>query len=367
MPTPIFVPLLNPNEPEALIVQLHVKAGQFVNKDDLIATLETTKSASDLLAEEDGYISGLQLSQGEIGRAGEVFCYLAETPDWSPPIERVASRDDSNTRSQLPKALRITTPAEKLALSLGLDLEKLPTDRLITESVLQEFIRDWTPEKKAAELDDDFDRSALIVYGGGGHGKTLIDLLQAIGSYRVVGIIDDGIPAGERIMDIPILGGSEVLSRLYQQGIRQAVNAVGGIGDITIRVQVFQKLAAAGFMCPTVVHPSAVVEPSAILEAGVQIFAQSYVGSGSIVGFGCIVNTGAIVSHDCTLMQYANISPGAVLAGEVWVGSQSLIGMGATINLRVRVGNSVRIGNGATVKQDIPDKGFVRAGSIWPL
>ena len=47
---------------------------------------------------------------------------------------------------------------------------------------------------------------------------------------------------------------------------------------------------------------------------------HAYVGSEAHVGFGTIINTGAIVSHDCTLGDYANLSPGAILAGEVTVG-----------------------------------------------
>jgi acetyltransferase-like isoleucine patch superfamily enzyme len=50
----------------------------------------------------------------------------------------------------------------------------------------------------------------------------------------------------------------------------------------------------------------------------------------------------------------------------VWTGSGVLIGMGATVNLQVKIGAGTRIGNGATVKADIPEKGVIRAGTIWP-
>jgi acetyltransferase-like isoleucine patch superfamily enzyme len=61
-----------------------------------------------------------------------------------------------------------------------------------------------------------------------------------------------------------------------------------------------------------------------------------------------------------------NISPGAILAGEVSCEDRVLVGMGATINLQVRVGAGARIGNGATVKSDLSQNGIVRAGGIWP-
>ena len=122
--------------------------------------------------------------------------------------------------------------------------------------------------------------------------------------------------------------------RCYQQGVRLAVNAVGGIGDVAVRIKIFQRIAQAGFACPAVVHPTAFVEASAQLSPGVQVFPHAYVGSDVRVGFGSIINTGAIVSHDCILGDYTNLSPGAILAGAVQVGSGALIGMGATINLR---------------------------------
>jgi len=79
-----------------------------------------------------------------------------------------------------------------------------------------------------------------------------------------------------------------------------------------------------------------------------------------------IVNTSAVVSHDCRLAQYVNISPGALLAGEVAIGYGTLIGMGVTINIGVKIGKNVRIGNSATIKSDVPDGSLVKAGMIWP-
>ena len=366
MPTLVTIPLLNPNEPEALLATLHVQEGQHVAAGDLLCTLETTKSAADLQAEQAGFVVGLRSQQGRTVYAGEALCYLAEAPDWTPPgkqTDSVLEAQSSSIEWTKPEGLRITQPALALARQLGVELERLPTDRLVTESVvrsLQETRPDLAPPASA------FEALRIVVYGGGGHGKTLIEMLRRLGSYQITGVIDDGLPTGTTILGTTVLGGADVLPDLYKQGVRLAVNAVGGIGNLAIRLQVFHRLAEAGFVCPAVVHPSAVVEASAALSPGVQVFAQAYVGSDTRVGFGGIVNTGAIVSHDCVLGDYVNISPGAILAGEVQVGSGALVGMGATINLQVKIGSRARIGNGATVKADVPENGVVRAGSIWP-
>jgi sugar O-acyltransferase (sialic acid O-acetyltransferase NeuD family) len=361
---PVLIPLVSPNEPEATLATVHVHAGQRVAAGDPLCTLETTKATAEVVAEKDGYVLGLRYSAGQTARAGDVLCYLADSPDTQPP-EPVAPAVLVSQAQEIPPGLRITAPALALAQSRGLDLGRLPVGPLVTESMLQSLL-EVTAQPELAPPASAFDPQAILVYGGGGHGKSLIDLLRILGIYKVVGVVDDGLPAGEMVLGLPVLGGGEILPELYERGVRLAVNAVGGIGDVSVRVKVFQKLAQAGFACPAVAHPSAVIEPSASLSAGVQVFPHAYVGSDARLGYGVIVNTGAIVSHDCVLCDYANVSPGAMLAGDVRAGNGALIGMGVTINLGVRVGAGARIGNGATVKADVPEKGLIRAGAIWP-
>jgi sugar O-acyltransferase (sialic acid O-acetyltransferase NeuD family) len=366
MSNPVIIPLLNPNESEVLLTALHIQEAQRVSQGDLLATLETTKSTAEIQAEASGFIVGLNWTEGQTIQSGEVLCYISENVDWSPPQAEIGHSRLDRSEIKPPTGVRITQPALDLARLLGIDLDRLPAGQLITESMVRDFM--IPSESLHATLsEDEFDPSAIIVYGGGGHGKTLIDLLRTLRVFRIIGILDDGIEAGQSIMGVPVLGGGEKLGDIHSQGVRQAVNAVGGIGDISIRMKVFQRLKESGFICPAVVHPRATIEPSASIAAGVQIFAHAYIGCEAQVSFGCIVNTAAVVSHDCILGEYANISPGALLAGEVEIGPQVLIGMGATINLQVKVGAGARIGNGATVKEDVPTRGIVRAGTIWPL
>jgi sugar O-acyltransferase (sialic acid O-acetyltransferase NeuD family) len=234
---------------------------------------------------------------------------------------------------------------------------------MITKSTLEDM--DIT-ESQFEVTESVFDPNAVVIYGGGGHGKTVIEMVRALGTYQIIGVIDDSMEEGGSILGVPILGNADALVKLYDQGIRLAVNAVGGIGNLPVRVIVFERITKAGFVCPAVVHPAAFIEPSAKISAGSQIFPHAYVGSDTRVGFGSIINTGAIISHDCILEDHVNISPGAILAGEVRVGTRVLIGMGVTINLGVQIGANTRIGNGATVKRDVPPKSIVPAGGTWP-
>ncbi len=206
----------------------------------------------------------------------------------------------------------------------------------------------------------------VLIYGGGGHAKSVIDMIRALGGYPIAGIIDDGLPEGSAIMGVSVLGGQNKLDELHDLGIKLAVNSIGGIGNPDIRVKVFERLDQAGYVFPTFIHPRAFVEPTAKIAEGTQVMALAYIGSESLIGFGCVINYGAIVSHDCQLADYVNLSPGSALAGGVKIGERSQVGMNATINLDISIGHDVRIGNGATVKKDVANNSVIHAGEVFP-
>ena len=210
------------------------------------------------------------------------------------------------------------------------------------------------------------DSHLLVIYGGGGHGRSLIDAVRVLGKYEIVGIVDDELDPGTEVMGVPVLGDAEVLPSLFSKGVRSAINAVGGIGDVDSRIRTFEKLQDQGFNCPTIVHPTATIEPSARLSFGAQILPHAYIGTNVQIGFGVIINNGAIVSHDCLIEEYSSLAPGAMLAGEVKISRAVQIGMGVTINLRLSVGERAMIGNSAVIKHDVPAETVVRAGTIWP-
>lgn len=247
----------------------------------------------------------------------------------------------------------LLNPNEKEALLASLEIAEGVTVRQ------GELIAEVESTKSTGE-------NRLIIFGAGGHGRSLAALVQKLGGLDLLGFVDDGVPAGTEILGLPVLGGRDKLRALAAEGIRLAINGVGGIGKLNVRLAVFDLLRGAGFHLPKVIHPTAFIEDSAVLADGVQVFPLAYVGTEVSAGFGTIINTGAIVSHDCRLGESVILSPGATLAGGVTVGAGSLIGMRATVNLNLQIGANALIGNSATVKADVPNGGVVPAGTIWP-
>jgi acetyltransferase EpsM len=350
----VEVPLLNPNEPEAMVVDVAVAEGARVEEGGLLCALETSKSVEDVYAEVAGFVFGLAAKLGSNVTAGAVLCYIADDPAWAPP-----DTSEDGEVELVPEDLKITEPALAVAKELGVDLDSLPRGVLVTERQVRELAAPAPADLPAG------DGRSVIVYGSGGHGKTLIELIRAVGALEVVGVIDDAAAAGSDVLGVSVIGSREDLARIRADGVALAVNAAGGITNMSSRVDVTAMLVRAGFELPVLVHPTAFVEASAVIADGAQILAHSYVGSASSVGSSVIVNTGAVVSHDCVLGDHVNLSPGCVLAGNVTVGSRTLLGMGVTTYLGIEVGSDVRVGNGAILNVDVPSGRRIAAGTVW--
>lgn len=346
----VVAPLVNPNEPEAQVTELLVEAYGPVSAGGHVATLETSKATAEVDCEHDGWAGPVSVAVGDRITAGDVlFEVFAERPD---PAAAPAPAAAGGRRA--------TRKAQALAAELGVDLAALPGTGFVTESEVRAAAP--APEIELPALH----ATAVVLFGGGGLARTMIDLVRAGGEFEVVGIVDDGLAPGHELAGVRVLGAGNALPQLAAAGLAYAANAVGAIGRMAVRRAVSERIAAAGLTGPVLVDPSASVAASAQLDPGAVVFAQAVVSAAAVVGAGTLVNSAAVVSHDCRIGTDAHIAPGAVLAGEVTVGDGALVGMAVTAPVGVTIGAGAVVGNGATLLGDVPAGAVVPAGSVWP-
>ena len=197
--------------------------------------------------------------------------------------------------------------------------------------------------------------SGLVIYGAGGHGKVIADIVRCHSGGRLIGFIDDG-KSGEWC-GIPILGGRDHL----RDSVEREHRILLGIGENRIRRELFELVRGWGFELGTAIHPSAQLGSDVRIEPGTVAMANTAVNAGTRIGWNAIVNTGATIDHDCEIGDYAHISPGVHLAGGVTVGAMSHLGIGASVVPGVTIGEGVLLGAGAVAVRDLPD-GVTAAG-----
>lgn len=188
---------------------------------------------------------------------------------------------------------------------------------------------------------------SMILIGGSGHAKVIIDCIRASGS-RVVGILDDGIAPGTMVSNVPVLGKTADYARYKEYKFLIA------IGNNAVRSRIAKEMDVCW---ATAVHPAAVVSPYAEIGAGTVVMPGAVINAGAVVGEHCIINTGAVVEHDNRLADFVHISPKAALGGTVTVGEGTHIGIGACVCNNIHICERCVIGAGAAVVKDITQSG----------
>ena len=204
------------------------------------------------------------------------------------------------------------------------------------------------------------DGRCIVVIGGGGHSRVVIEVLLAAG-WQVAGFTDAAVPAGERFGDVPCLGGDDALPGLRARGLGHAIVA---LGDNALRARLAARVRELGFTLGSAVHPAARLSPSATLGVGVAVMAGVVVNAGAAIGDDSILNTAATVDHDCRIGDHVHVAPGSHLAGYVTVGDGALIGVGAVVGRGrpLAIGAGASVGAGSVVIGDVP-AGVVVAGN----
>lgn len=193
----------------------------------------------------------------------------------------------------------------------------------------------------------------VIIIGGGGHAKVLIDALL-LNNIEILGIADaDLSQKGNSLMKIPVIGDDDMVFK-YGPGNIHLVNGIGSVGLPVKRQEVFEKFKINGYTFAIVIHPSAVIASNVEICEGAQIMAGAVIQPASRIGIDAIVNTKVSVDHDCLIGDHVHLSPGVTLSGEVRIHNGVHVGTGATVIQGITIGANSLVGAGSVVVHDVP-------------
>lgn len=187
---------------------------------------------------------------------------------------------------------------------------------------------------------------SVVIVGAAGHGREVLDVLEACG-VDFVGFVDDGqpdlIPLQRRAARL--LGGLDALSTL-------AGTVVLGIGDGRVRHRLATDLAVR--WASPLVHPLASSGADVELGDGTVVAAGARLTTHIAIGAHSYVGPNATIGHDAVLGTCVTVLPGATVSGAVSLGDDVTIGTGANLRQGVSVGVGAVVGAGAVVVDDVP-------------
>lgn len=197
----------------------------------------------------------------------------------------------------------------------------------------------------------------IVLFGFGGHAKSVTDCIERQGKYRIIGFVekDDNNSNQTVYRDYRIIGTDSDAQAIFDSGIRNAFITVGSIMDCKVRIRIYQTLKKIGFSFPVIRDPSAIICDDTYLDEGVFVGKNVIINTMSRINRMAILNTGSIIEHECFVGEFSHISIGTKVCGNVRIGNETLLGANSVVIQGIDIGNNVIIGAGTVVNKDIPD------------
>lgn len=188
----------------------------------------------------------------------------------------------------------------------------------------------------------------LLLLGGGGHCKSVIEVAESIGR-PILGILDVPSEVGKRILGYPVIGTDDDIPRYVRQA--EFLVTVGHIKDPDLRIRLHERVEAAGGRLATLVASTARVSRHARLGEGTVVMHHCLVNASAEVGKGCILNSFCNIEHDAVIGDYTHISTGAMINGACRVGRGVFIGSQSVMANGTEVCDGCVVGAGALVRK----------------
>ena len=197
---------------------------------------------------------------------------------------------------------------------------------------------------------------SLILIGGGGHCKSVIEVAESAG-YEIKGILDMPDEVGKEVLPGHKVIGTDDEIPQYVEGC-DFVITVGFIKNPNLRIKLYNKVKAAGGRLATIIASTAHVSKYAELGEGTVIMHHAFVNAGAKIGDNCIINTFVNIEHDAVVGNQCHISTGTMVNGECKIGENCFIGSQSVCANCIEIASDIIVGAGSVVRKSIRMKGI---------
>lgn len=350
----INMPALNSNEDSAEIVKWYFEAGAHVAAGQVVATVESTKTAMDIEAPAGGFFAPLHAPGARV-RNGEPLAALLDAA--GEPVEALLQQSTAQTASD--GGRRWTKKAELVAAKLGVDLAALAGRigaRMLTEA---DVIAANQPAVEFRDLADDRypanrRERVLLIGGGGGGGSITVDAILRGTHQMAVGILDNNAALhGKTMLGVPILGANDMVGELWQQGAFDAAIIVV-TASVEERAHLFESIRSLGVKFTNVIDPAAQLRANVQLGVGNLIMANAYLAACVTLGDNNFLASHTCIEHHSVVGSHCTFGPRTVTSGAVTIGDRVKMGMNVMLEPYLTIGSGSLIPSGLTVIDSVP-------------
>lgn len=192
----------------------------------------------------------------------------------------------------------------------------------------------------------------LAIIGSGDFGQQIAYYAKEDNQFEVAGFFDDYKSKGDRVNNIPILGGTDDVLSTFEQGLFDELLIGIGYKHIIVRGNLFNRYEN-NVPFARLIHSSCLVDASCIINEGAVIYPGCILDHHVEIKQNVLLNVGCCIAHDTVIGANSFLSPRVAIAGFVTVEDSCILGINSTIIDNVVIKKQTQIGAGAVVTKSI--------------
>lgn len=351
----ITIPFLGANDDSCVVVDIISKNGNFVKKGQLLFVIETTKSAIDVEAEDEGYFYS-NISVGDRKNYGELVALISNSEiNDKASVESFFNVDEITEKAA---NVRITKKAELIIKKENIDLESLTAfakGNEINEALVLSFISTESLKNRKIGMVNSIQRIAIVGGVGGGGALIIADAVLNNNNQIVTGIYDNNESFhGKKILGIKILGGENEMLADYKEGKFDAI-VIAFNKNLQERRDAFERYKSLNIQFANVIDKTVQIRNSVEIGDGNIILANSYIAACTVIGDNNFISSNVCLEHGNIVGSHNAFGPGVFTSGNVIIKNKIRFGTGVFIEPNLIVGDNVILGSFVLINTDIPD------------
>lgn len=347
----------SPNDEWYEVKELIVESGALVKASQVIATLEGSKTAFDVEAQQSGYFF-TTVVVGEKLAPSELLGVVSGSPDFD--ISRISSPRNA-TRSDVENNadidLRFSLAAKALLETYSLSPSQFAHLDYVTAADVRSALGP-SSDRSAEEvfsIGSSIERVAVI--GSGRGAVQVLDALMGSKKQRIVAYFDDvNSGADHAIFGVPVRGKIDIdlIVSSWRSGLFDKC-VISISSNVDFRAQTYEKLKAYNIPFANIIHSTASFGLDSVIGDGNVVLANCTIGAMARIGCNNFVSAGCNIEHHCVLGNHNTFGPAVITSGNVEIGSGTRFGSGIFIEPKLVIGSNCVVSSGSVITKSVPD------------
>lgn len=203
----------------------------------------------------------------------------------------------------------------------------------------------------------------LVILGGRGIGMIAASVANDLGTYTIMGFLNDYLPIGEKVGrygGFSVIGRSDDCEKLLED--KDVCFFIGYVG-MQSEKDIYKKITRLPIPLnryATLIHPTAIIPKGFChIGNGVLMAPLSQLSPDTTIEDNCILLPNSFLGHDSVMKRFSHITSNSVVGGNVTIGRGAHVGTNATIRENVNIGDFALVGSGSVVLKDVPENTIV--------